>query len=201
MTEVEWLSCDDLDLLLESLRGKVSVRKLRLALCGWSRIEWKWLSQEGRSAVEVAELFADEAASDEARRDADAELWWKTKDRHNARREWLARLSLEGVIDLWAAAHDSTSRNPAIRQRQRAIVHDIFANPFRPVSVGPSWLTATVRNLAEQIYVDRSFDRLPSLADVLQDAGCNNDDILSHCRSKGPHVRGCWVVDAVLNKW
>jgi len=40
---------------------------------------------------------------------------------------------------------------------------------------------------------------MPVLADALMDAGCDNDEILNHCRGDGPHVRGCWVVDLVLN--
>ena len=47
---------------------------------------------------------------------------------------------------------------------------------------------------------DRAFDRLPVLADALQDAGCDNADILTHCRSGGEHVRGCWVLDLLLGK-
>jgi hypothetical protein len=39
------------------------------------------------------------------------------------------------------------------------------------------------------------------LADALQDAGCDNDDILNHCRDANvTHVRGCWVVDLALDK-
>jgi len=41
---------------------------------------------------------------------------------------------------------------------------------------------------------------MPILADALQDAGCNNDDILDHCRGSGQHVRGCWVIDLLLGK-
>jgi hypothetical protein len=42
---------------------------------------------------------------------------------------------------------------------------------------------------------------MPILADALQDAGCDNDDILDHCRdSNGAHTRGCWVVDILLGK-
>jgi hypothetical protein len=54
--------------------------------------------------------------------------------------------------------------------------------------------------LAEGIYQERAFDRMPILADALQDAGCDNEDVLTHCRQPGEHVRGCWVVDLVLNK-
>jgi len=41
---------------------------------------------------------------------------------------------------------------------------------------------------------------MPILADALQDAGCDNEDVLSHGRSEGPHVRGCWVVDMILGR-
>ena len=54
--------------------------------------------------------------------------------------------------------------------------------------------------VAATIYDDRAFDRLPILADALEDAGCDDHDILAHCRGPGPHVRGCWVVDLVLGK-
>ncbi|MBP3961028.1 hypothetical protein J8F10_37890 [Gemmata sp. G18] len=83
---------------------------------------------------------------------------------------------------------------------QIALLHDIFGNPFHPVSLDPSWLTSTVVALAEGIYQGRTFDRMPILADALQDAGCDNDDILTHCRDVGSHVRGCWVVDLILGK-
>jgi hypothetical protein len=80
------------------------------------------------------------------------------------------------------------------------LVRDIFGNPFRPVAVAPVWLTSDVLTLATGIYEDRAFDRMPILADALQDGGCDNDDILDHCRQPGEHVRGCWVVDLVLGK-
>jgi hypothetical protein len=79
-------------------------------------------------------------------------------------------------------------------------VRDIFGNPFRPVTADPQWLTPTVVTLAQTIYADRAFDRLPILADALEDAGCDEADILTHCRADEPHVRGCWVVDLVLGK-
>jgi hypothetical protein len=78
---------------------------------------------------------------------------------------------------------------------------DIVGNPFRPVTFDPSWRTSTAHALAQGIYADRAFDRLPILADALQDAGCENADILTHCRDlQFAHVRGCWVVDLVLGK-
>ncbi|HJZ56454.1 MAG TPA: hypothetical protein VKE74_15925 [Gemmataceae bacterium] len=96
------------------------------------------------------------------------------------------------------------SSSPVDRDREQSaqsdLLRDIFGNPFRPVTADPAWLTSTVLTLAQGIYADRAFDRLPILADALQDAGCENPDILTHCRGAGPHVRGCWVVDLLLGR-
>jgi hypothetical protein len=83
---------------------------------------------------------------------------------------------------------------------QCRLLRDIFGNPFRPVTFSSEWRTDTVLTLARQMYASRDFGAMPILADALQDAGCENDDILNHCRGPGPHVRGCWVVDLVLGK-
>ncbi len=80
------------------------------------------------------------------------------------------------------------------------MLREVFGNPFRPASLDPRWLTPTVVDLARAIYEDRVFERLPILADALMDAGCDNEAILQHCRGPGPHVRGCWVVDAILGR-
>ncbi len=92
----------------------------------------------------------------------------------------------------------SSNRSEATEHYLATLLRDIFGNPFRPVTLDPSWLTSTVTALAEGIYANRTFDRLPILADALMDAGCDNADILAHCRSEGPHVRGWWPVDLLL---
>jgi len=79
-------------------------------------------------------------------------------------------------------------------------LRDIFNNPFRRVAFDPVWRTSTVAELARQMYRSRDFSLMPVLADALQDAGCDNEDVFAHCRSDGPHVPGCWVVDLVLGK-
>ena len=83
---------------------------------------------------------------------------------------------------------------------QTDLLRDIFGNPFRPITLDPRWQTETVVALATGIYAERAFDRMPILADALEEAGCDHADILNHCRGDGPHVRGCWVVDLVLGK-
>jgi hypothetical protein len=80
------------------------------------------------------------------------------------------------------------------------LLRDIFGNPFCLVIADPSWVTIPVQNIAAAIYHEQAFDRLPLLADALEEAGCDNADILAHCRQRGPHVRGCWVVDLLLGQ-
>lgn len=89
---------------------------------------------------------------------------------------------------------------PAEFAAQASLLRDIFGNPFRPVTADPAWLTSTVVSLALAIYDERALDRLPILADALEDAGCDHADILDHCRGPGPHARGCFVVDLLLKK-
>lgn len=90
--------------------------------------------------------------------------------------------------------------SPSEAATQAKILHELFGNPFRPVVFDPTWQTTTAVTIAHTMYDSRDFSPMPLLADALQDAGCGNEDILNHCRSGGPHVRGCWVVDLILGK-
>lgn len=83
---------------------------------------------------------------------------------------------------------------------QADLFRDIFGNPFYSVEIQLEWLTSTVVALARGIYEERAFDGLPILADALQEAGCDDDDILNHCRDPREHVRGCWLVDLLIGK-
>jgi hypothetical protein len=90
---------------------------------------------------------------------------------------------------------------------QPALIRDILGNPFRTVSIDPAWLTPTVTDLATVAYNERALPsgeldpaRLAILGDALEEAGCGNAVFLSHLRSPGPHVRGCWAVDLLLGK-
>ena len=80
------------------------------------------------------------------------------------------------------------------------LLRDIFGNPFQPITLDPVCVTSTVQQLANSIYQDRAFDRMPILGDALEEAGCDNAAILEHCPSGNEHVRGCWVLDLVLGK-
>ena len=85
------------------------------------------------------------------------------------------------------------------RHEQAAQVRCIFGNVFRPVTFDESWRTSDAVALARGMYTNRDFSAMPILADALQDAGCDDEGVLNHCRGQGPHVRGCYVVDLVLN--
>jgi hypothetical protein len=83
------------------------------------------------------------------------------------------------------------------------LLREIVGNPFRPVVIEPHWLAANdgaVRHLAEGIASTRDCSTMPVLADALVDAGCRDEAILTHLRSPGPHVRGCWALDLILGK-
>jgi hypothetical protein len=80
------------------------------------------------------------------------------------------------------------------------LLREIFGNALRPVTFSPEWRTDTAVALARVMHDSRDFGALPILAGALQDAGCDDERILDHCRGPGPHVRGCWVADLVLGK-
>jgi hypothetical protein len=207
MTEQEWLKCDDPEKMVRFLHGRASDRKLRLFGCAACRCVWDLFTEECfRTAVEVAEKFADGNASG--------------KDLIAAKKESGAALEISGLRGitgtvLWGLGSAwSTTRNAITaaiyptwvftdhpdRKRHVSLLADLFGNPFRTLVVDPSWQTQPAIHIAEGIYTDRAFDRLPILADALEEAGCTDADILAHCRSDGPHVRGCWVVDLILGK-
>ena len=96
-------------------------------------------------------------------------------------------------------------------RHQADLLRDIFGNPFRPSPPLPravlAWNDGTVPRLAAGVYEERrlpegTFDpaRLAILADALLDGGCEDDDLIQHCRSDVPHVRGCWALDLVLGR-
>jgi hypothetical protein len=212
MTEAEWLACTDPQLMLNHLDGRVGNRKVRLLRVGAARSVWAVLTDERyRAAVEVGERYADDRATDDELRTHNSGLYGMfgpggefARGRTDQAALALYSLALSCVnspraLSLAGGASWSVARRYT-HDRLPEIVRDLFGNPFHPVSADPSWLTSTVVTLAESIYEERAFDRLPILADALEVAGCDDADVLAHCRGDGPHVRGCWVVDLVLGK-
>lgn len=199
MTEAEWLVSDLPMSMLGHLRD-VSERKLRLCMVAALRTAWN--RSDFMDVVDTVERFADGRSSDS---ELDA-----ARNRLEASGTSLAAncwVSFEALT--WSSSDLLPIRNArgwrGLCRIARAgfvnSVRDIFGNPFRPVAFSPEWRTSTAVALAQQMYELRDFSPMPLLADALEDAGCDNADILDHCRDmKAMHVRGCWVVDQVLGK-
>jgi len=221
MTETEWLACDDPATMLRASQGHVSERKLRLFACACCRRVGAALTEaEDWRAIEVAERYADGLASESERAAAhaaagegpaasfmagDCVAGYADVLRVEAMRPDHAndggRFAAQSVVFFLAEAATAAALDPQATQRWAcAMLRDVSGTPFRAHIFDPAWHTATVTSLAEAIYADRAFDRLPILADALEDAGCTNRDILDHCRQPGEHTRGCWVVDLALTK-
>lgn len=116
-----------------------------------------------------------------------------------ARRPLQRQLTLAHLRDPAGAAVSALGNPPDACD----LIRDLYGNPFRAVTLAPAvraWNGGAILLLAEAIHNDAAFDRLPILADALEEAGCTNEDILTHCRSGPVHVRGCWVLDLLLRK-
>jgi hypothetical protein len=224
MTEAEWLKCadpSDMKYFLSEC-GPVNDRKMRLFGCGCVRTIWSDFPNDAlRHAFQTSERYADGLASQgelNQARDMANTTYEGVGDivaDHSAivvialceptasfpggagSSAGLAAVAAELAVDRgedWGEAFDRANHLYA------HFFRCAFGNPFHPVKVDPRWRTETVVALATGIYAERAFDRMPILADALEDAGCDNADILAHCRGDGPHVRGCWVVDLLLGK-
>jgi hypothetical protein len=229
MTESEWLACIDPMPMLEFLAGKVSDRKLRLFAVSCCRRIWHLLTDErSRCLVEKVEKYADglitvfdvssvwdihekaylaydfkapyyaamavgwdfKQTSCEATHAAECAIWWD---------------SIPEDDPIISVLHSSGRHAEA--EAQCLLLRDIFGNPYRSISLDSAWLTPTVISLAQTAYDDRILPggildkaRLAVLTDALEDAGCTDAVILSHCRQPGVHVRGCWLLDLILSK-
>jgi hypothetical protein len=86
------------------------------------------------------------------------------------------------------------------RRWQAQVLCDIPEEHEPSPELKSSWYTDATVSLARWMYGSRDFSPMPILADALEDAGCDNETILNHCRSGGPHVRGCWVVDLLTGR-
>ena len=222
MTEVEWLAAIEPCSMLEAIRTQANDRKLRLfaVACCWDHTHWLWEGKASAAAVTVALRHADGQATP-----AELQLAWEAVGSQlrfkleGGEPAWdpiyyasSSDIAFAAEVCAYYSANrigmlpephtDELAANVFATEAdfQAHLLRDIFGNPFRPVAFDPTWRSETTIGLASAIYDDRAFERMPILADALQDAGCDHPDILTHCREPGTHVRGCWVVDLVLGK-
>jgi hypothetical protein len=223
VTETEWLTCNDPERMLAFLGVNVNTRKLRLFCCASCRRCWPFLDERSRRAISMGEQDAENAidgvevkAAVSAAHQAEADAYTAAAGDEDDIRYLAACAASDSINDPQDSAtfvvRIATGASKLLLNSGRAnhdgpplstLLRDIIGNPFRPATVDPVWLRwnyGCVVELARAIYDERAFDHLPILADALEDAGCDNADILAHCRGDGPHVRGCWVVDLLLGK-
>jgi hypothetical protein len=222
MTEDGWRNargCDGAAWMIRCLwrdTAHPSARRSQLFACACARRVWHFLVDErSRLGVEAAERYLDgDAPREEAEVAAEAASDVCQVAERGLPHYWpsvvaaVAARPCENRFNDWKAP--SAMRLLGISGREvPALVRDVF-NPFRRVRLDRGvlgWQDGTVPRIAEAVYHER---RLPSgtfdpgvlavLADALEDAGCTDESILSHLRSSGPHVRGCWAVDLILGK-
>jgi hypothetical protein len=206
--------------MLAFLRDRASDRKLRLFAVACCRRIWHLLTElPSRKVILTTELYADGLADFASLCVAIAEAdsaylsipnrtgYYPRPDQpfEEGRFDGIAfalstAFAVEGIARSCAEENGNSDETTA----QARLLQDIFGNPFHPLSP-PSesvlcWNDGTVPKIAAGIYEERAFDRLPILADALLDAGCDDEELLVHCRSEGPHVRGCYLIDSLLGK-
>jgi hypothetical protein len=222
MTETEWLGCNDPTPMLHFLKANGSNRKGRLFVVACLRYLWPLLTDLNlRGAVEVTERYADgqvaiadmRVAWTAAKRAADA----LGEEGPAAEAAYAVEVGTDWSAywdDLWKAAARAAEHagNAAARTilpgfsrgdaqaYQIKVLRDIVGNPFQTPALDPAWKTPAVLALARSIYDSRDFGRMGDLADALEAAGCRQLDVQRHCRLVPIHVRGCWLVDLLLDQ-
>jgi hypothetical protein len=207
MTEAEWLSLADPAPLLDHVRSAVSDRKLRLWACACVHRIGSLIPHElGHKALAVVERYVDGLADErELLGIADAFYpcgRYNMTYGHPATRAAHCPLYREmlGQAATYAVRCCKHGERDTERAAQAELLRDVCGNPFHPSELDASCRSGTAGQLARAIYEENAFDRLPILADALEDAGCINPEVLIHCRGGGEHVRGCWVVDYLAGR-
>jgi hypothetical protein len=211
MTETEWLRSDNPSAMLDACSA--SSRKLRLFACACCRQLWHLLNDsDGRRTVEVAERYTDgEATMEElaaACRDARAApslaAWTAAalaeRAPRAAARAAAQSASYYAVLGGGQFLPGVWATQDGVRATQAALLREVVGNPFRAVKIPALSPRSVPRMLATSIYAEHRWGDLPVLADALEEAGCDDAEILGHCRGAGGHVRGCFVVDLLLGK-
>jgi hypothetical protein len=214
----DWETTDDVTTMLDKVRRTASDRQLLLFACGCCR-----LVETKMPAVRyLADLFEKDAqrpmTTDEKWSILTAVGSALLGDVHPMVQRFLigqesdpwnlaanvARIGrmFETVDSLKSPDGLEYSIGPPLKRNsagQAAILREIVVNPTRSGSFDPRWRTDTARGIAAAIVESRAWDRMPILADALQDAGCEDTYLLDHCRlADHLHRPGCWVLDRVL---
>jgi hypothetical protein len=220
--EAEWHELKDPGLLFTCLRFVGRDRQWRLfALACCRRILHFFPTDAAKELLDLAERTVDGLATETELNTAREAFAPTQQDGGGEEVLTFARKAIAAATGgIWPdrAAHDALAfahsaflkaqqtpdrlikcRDESLQQSH--LLRDIFGNPFRPIQFKQYvWLKPEVRTLAQEIYDNWAFGRLPELAGALRKARCRNRQILGHCLGPEPHVRGCWVLDLLLGK-
>jgi hypothetical protein len=186
VTEPEWLACTDLRRMLDHVQSLATVHKMLAFAAALDRLLPPSSDQEAGPEVTAGDPYDPFEPGPPAQESYNDYL----------------------LVALPQEVLRRTYRGLSAEQRQGAgfaacgLLREVF-NPFASAPLSRAWLAANdgaVPKLASGIYADQAFDRLPILADALEEAGCSDNRLLVHLRGSGPHVRGCWALDTVLGK-
>jgi hypothetical protein len=229
MTEAEWLRCNDPASMIAFLEGQASERKLRLFTCACGRRYCYYLHEATRKplidrrcrqVIDTVERVLDAEAAPKELTTAWDEIARPPEGAWPIGLYWDLWATMQGNWGYWVRRYQDTARSAReemamdeaelmkgyeARRFQSDLLRDLFGPlPFREVRIDPAWLACNdgvVGRLAASIYEGRAFEQMPILADALEEAGCRNEEMLTHYRQQGqPHVRGCWLLDLLLNK-
>jgi hypothetical protein len=190
-----------LDWLLR--RGGAGDRKLRLFACACVRRAWSLLPDaRARSAVKMSEIFADGLCG--------GMKWWRVVRRESIRQDHPVAPAICRLLswDAAAAARETAGAVAALLGAQEpgvqaSLLRDLWRVGGRTVVVNPAWRAANegaALHLARGMYEERNFNRMMILADALEEAGCDEEELLRHLRESAVHARGCWALDLILSK-
>jgi hypothetical protein len=204
-----WVTEDRAEVLLHYAGCCFSSRKMRLFACACARQVRPFLTDpDALKVLDIAERMAEGPSSIE-------DLIWTNNyyrqptdpDDHLVALVRASALVPHEKSDVAAATErvlhhligfQTAQFGRADTKAHVALIHEVFESPFRSFPFA-QWRTSTAVVLAKQMYESHEFSAMLILADALQDAGCDSDEILNHCRdANAKHVRGCWVVDGVL---
>jgi hypothetical protein len=232
MNEEQWLAAAAPLAMLEYLTDRTSARKLRQFACACARRWWPQLTQaRARQAVELAERYADNGVPQAELQQAheQAQMASMMAPAFDAQAYAVAVATvLDDAMEAARTAAEAGCRaarsqaayecapgedeHAAVQaadtneaRAQAELLRHLIGNPFRPLTLSAGWLRSNdraVAKIARIIYDGDRFEDLPYLADALQDAGCDEERLLVHCRALAAedHPRGCWLLDFLLQQ-
>jgi len=192
-----------------SHRG-LSDRQWRLFACACARRLPSALRGSSGEAIELAERFADGWASSHELASArfggrfrPGHAGWAVcwaPDEDSARMAQRAHAWISGCLGRGGDFEPSFARGET---DDYGLLAEIGGSPGGSPRIDPAWLAhggGEVVRLARSIYDGREWELMPILGDALEEAGCAVRVVLDHCRGPNDHVRGCWLLDAILGQ-